>query len=297
MGTLINSHFLALTVFITVGYQFISAITVLHKFDKDNDHAGITNFVILAISALVLKGSKNFRQLVLPLLVLVWGLRLGLFLVIRIMQWGQDRRFDGRRGSLCRLVIIAMLQVIWVWTLSLPVTFVIASDRHPSLQAKDIIGWTLWSVGFLIEAIADQQKLAFKFPPENRDRWCSTGLWRYSRHPNYFGEILLWWGVFVASSPLLEGGTWIVIVGPILHTMLILFASGMPWLEESANTRYGHINPYRAYRDATSPLIPLPPVVYLYLPRWFKIAFLFELPLYSVTLPSLQARKSHPSSH
>jgi len=80
-------------------------------------------------------------------------------------------------------------QAVWVWTVSLPVTIVNASDRNPSLQAVDIVGWIMWTIGFLIEATADQEKLSFKNSPENRGKWCDVGLWKYSRHPNYFGEV------------------------------------------------------------------------------------------------------------
>lgn len=82
-----------------------------------------------------------------------------------------------------------ILQAVWVWTVSLPVTVVNASDRDPSVQAVDVIGWIMWSVGVSIEAIADQQKLSFKNSPENRGKWCNVGFWKYSRHPNYFGEV------------------------------------------------------------------------------------------------------------
>ena len=76
-----------------------------------------------------------------------------------------------------------------MWTVSLPVTVVNASDRNPSLSAADVIGWIIWAIGFSIEAIADQQKLSFKNSPENRGKWCNVGLWKYTRHPNYFGEV------------------------------------------------------------------------------------------------------------
>ena len=81
------------------------------------------------------------------------------------------------------------MQAVWVWTVSLPVTVVNSSNKTPSVQAVDFIGWIMWSVGFLVEATADQQKLVFKNSPENRGKWCNAGLWKYTRHPNYFGEV------------------------------------------------------------------------------------------------------------
>uniref|UniRef100_A0A2N9IMP7 Uncharacterized protein n=1 Tax=Fagus sylvatica TaxID=28930 RepID=A0A2N9IMP7_FAGSY len=286
MGTVIDSHFLGLTAIVTVAYQlFFFIVTALLKFDKVTDFAGSTNFVIIAILTLVLKGTWHFRQIVLTLLVVIWGLRLALFLLMRILQWGEDRRFDETRNNLGKLAIFWIFQAVWVWSVSLPVTVVNASNRNPSLQAEDIIGWIIWSVGFLVEAAADQQKLVFKNSPENRGKWCNVGLWQYSRHPNYFGEIFLWWGVFVASTPVLEGAEWLVILGPIFLTLLLLFVSGIPLLEESADKKFGNVTGYRFYKRTTSPLIPLPPVVYGNLPSWFKTTFLFEFPFYSRSLP------------
>ncbi|XP_077236067.1 uncharacterized protein LOC143877741 isoform X2 [Tasmannia lanceolata] len=286
MGTVLDSHFLALTALITVGYQFVFfLITALLKFDKVTDFAGCTNFIIIAVLTLVLKGTWDFRQVVLTVLVVIWGLRLGLFLLMRILQWGEDHRFDEMRNNLGKLAVFWIFQAVWAWTVSLPVTVVNASDRNPSVQPRDIIGWIMWSVGMSVEAIADQQKLLFKNSPANRGKWCNVGLWKFSRHPNYFGEILLWWGIFVASSPVLEGAEWLVIVGPLFLSLLLLFVSGIPLLEESADKRFGNDAEFRLYKITTSPLIPLPPVVYGNLPAWFKAIALFEFPFYSRNLP------------
>nr|XP_043640181.1 uncharacterized protein LOC122611254 isoform X1 [Erigeron canadensis] len=286
MGTVIDDHFLALTAIVTFGYQLsFFIVTALLKFDKVTDFAGSTNFVIIALLTLIVKGSWHFRQVVLSFLVVVWGLRLGLFLLMRILNWGEDRRFDEMRANLGKLAVFWIFQAIWVWTVSLPVTVVNATDSNPGLKAQDIIGWIMWSVGISIEATADQQKLTFKNSPENRGKWCDVGLWGYSRHPNYFGEIFLWWGIFVASTPVLEGAEWLVVLGPLFLTLLLLFISGIPLLEESGDKKYGNVAGYRQYKKTTSPLVPLPPVVYGTLPSWFKVAFLFEFPLYNRNLP------------
>ncbi|XP_042499631.1 uncharacterized protein C594.04c-like isoform X7 [Macadamia integrifolia] len=275
MGTALDSHFLALTAIITVGYQlFFFVVTALLQFDKVTDFAGSTNFIILAILTLVLKGTWHFRQVILTLLVVIWGLRLALFLLMRILQWGEDRRFDEMRSNLWKLAVFWTFQAVWVWTVSLPVTVVNSSDRNPSLQAEDIIGWIIWIIGFTVEATADQQKLLFKNSMNNKGKWCNVGLWRFSRHPNYFGEILLWWGIFVASAPVLESNEWLVILGPIFLTLLLLFVSGIPLLEESADKKFGNLAEYRIYKRKTRNF-----------PAWFKAVFLFEFPLYSRNLP------------
>ncbi|XP_078155400.1 uncharacterized protein C594.04c-like isoform X1 [Carex rostrata] len=282
MGTVLDSHFLALTAIVTVGYQLLFfIITALLKIDKVTDFAGSTNFVIIAVLTLVLKGTWHFRQIVLTVLVVIWGLRLALFLLMRILQWGEDRRFDEMRESLAKLAVFWIFQAVWVWTVSLPLTIVNASDNDPPVRPQDIIGWIIWLIGFLAEATSDQQKLWFKNNPANRGKWCNVGLWKYSRHPNYFGEILLWWGIFVASTPVLHGAEWTVIVGPVFLTFLLLFVSGIPLLEESADKRYSAVEEYRIYKSTTSPLIPLPPAIYGSIPGWIKSVFLFEFPLYN----------------
>ncbi|KAM3294570.1 hypothetical protein ACQJBY_037457 [Aegilops geniculata] len=282
MGTVLDSHFLALTALVTVGYQLVFfIITALLRFDKVTDFAGSTNFVIIAVLVAALKGTWHFRQIVLTVLVIIWGLRLAVFLLMRILQWGEDKRFDEMRANLGKLAVFWTFQAVWVWTVSLPVTIVNASSRNPSIEARDIIGWIMWAIGLAVEAIADQQKLKFKNSPSNRGKWCNVGLWSYTRHPNYFGEMFLWWGVFVASTPVLSGAEWLVILGPIFLTLLLLFVSGIPLLESSADKRFGRSEEYRTYKKTTSPLIPLPPVVYGALPDWFKVAFLLELPLYN----------------
>ncbi|KAK6127738.1 hypothetical protein DH2020_038514 [Rehmannia glutinosa] len=243
MGTVIDSHFLALTAIVTVGYQlFFFIITALLKFDKVTDFAGI-----MALPA------------------------------------GGFVHACSHLGS--SFGTVSINEAVWVWTVSLPVTVVNASDRNPSLQAADIIGWIMWALGLLVETIADQQKLTFKNSPESRGKWCDVGLWKYSRHPNYFGEILLWWGIFVAATPVLENAEWLVIFGPIFLTLLLLFLSGIPLLEKSADRKHGSVSAYRHYKKTTSPLILLPPALYGKLPSWFKATFLFEFPLYNHSLP------------
>ncbi|GJN23575.1 hypothetical protein PR202_gb11237 [Eleusine coracana subsp. coracana] len=295
MGTVLDSHFLALTAIVTVGYQLLFFIvTALLRFDKVTDFAGGTNFVIIAILTLALKGAWHFRQIVLTVLVVIWGLRLGLFLLMRIVQWGEDRRFDNMRNNLGKLAVFWIFQAAWVWTVSLPVTVVNASDRNPSIEARDIIGWVMWLVGICVEAAADQQKLMFKNNPSNRGKWCDAGLWKYSRHPNYFGEVSSFNSFIYDIYQYSFGGRSLLhqpqfcqiqngfIFGPIFLTLLLLFLSGIPLLEKSsADKRYGRLEEYRIYKNETSPLIPLPPVVYGALPAWFKVAFLLELPLYN----------------
>ncbi|XVE58848.1 hypothetical protein DITRI_Ditri04bG0202200 [Diplodiscus trichospermus] len=297
MGTLADYNFVALSAILTVGYQiFFFIISAILKFDKATDFGGSSNFFVLSVFTLVLKGTWYFRQVVLTLLMVIWSLRLAIYLLVRILQWGEDRRQDEMRHDLGKFAFYFIVQGIWVWTVSLPLTVVNASDRDPPIQAADIIGWIMCLVGTIVEAIADRQKISFKNSPENRGKWCNVGLWKYSRHPNYFGDILLGWGFFVASIPVLEGAEWLlVLLGPIFLMVLLLFISGLPLLEVSGDKKFGNVPAYRIYKKTTSPLIPLPPVVYGNLPSWFKAIFLFEFPFYSRRLPKEESNRSGAS--
>ncbi|PPD94175.1 hypothetical protein GOBAR_DD08795 [Gossypium barbadense] len=245
MATVLDSHFLALTAIVTLGYQiFFFIITALLKFDKVTDFAGSTNFVIIAVLTLIIKGSWHFRQV-------LTHFRGSLKLIYTVLA-PPVCSIDFACGNMgATLGNFSIDEAVWVWTVTLPVTVVNASDRDPSVQAEDIIGWIMWSVGISFEAAADQQKLSFKNSPENRGKWCNVGVWKYSRHPNYFGEIFLWWGIFVASTPILEGAEWLVILGPIFLTLLLLFVSGLPLLEESADKKFGNVAAYRIYKETT----------------------------------------------
>jgi steroid 5-alpha reductase family enzyme len=278
-----DRNYLGITALVTAVFQFaFFIVAATFKFDKVTDFAGVSNFVLLAVLTFFLNNTWLLRQIVLTSFVIVWGIRLAVFLLLRILEWGEDRRMDGRRDNLLRFAIFWTIQGIWVWTVSLPLTIVNGvATRSPELQAADFVGWAMWAIGAVIEMVADQQKLSFKKDPASRGKWCDIGVWKFSRHPNYFGEILLWWGIFVAATPLLRGSEWAVIAGPIFITLLLLFVSGIPLLEINANKKHGGNSEYHIYRNKTSPLIPLPTSLYGSLPKWVKSAFLFELPLYS----------------
>ncbi|KAK8692669.1 hypothetical protein V6N13_070276 [Hibiscus sabdariffa] len=278
-----DKEFLYLTAVVTVGYQlFFFIIAVVLKFDRVIDFAGSSNFTIIALLTLMKKGSWHLRQVVLTLLMVIWSSRLALYLLIRILRWGEDKRHDKMRNNVGSIAVYFIVQGFWAWAVTLPITVVNASDKDPSIQAEDIIGWIMWFVGTVVEFLADKDKFSFKNFPESKEKWCDVGLWKYSRHPNYFGDILLSWGYFVASIPVLEGSEWLVVlIGPIFLTLLLLFVSGLPILEVSADKKFSNVDAYMIYKKSTSPLIPLPPAVYGNLPHWFKAVFLFEFPVYS----------------
>jgi steroid 5-alpha reductase family enzyme len=152
-----------------------------------------------------------------------------------------------------------LLQAITVAVVMLPVSYLLDREDPPGVGAWAIAGACVWLAGFVLEALADAQKSAFKAKEENRGRFISSGLWSWSRHPNYFGEMLVWWGLFVYAVPVLHGAAFAVVAGPLFITVLLLFVSGIPPLERSADEKYGSDPAYVEYRRRTSILVPLPP--------------------------------------
>ena len=277
---------------LTVVYQLTFFIVAFAcTFDKLTDFAGGTNFLVLALLSFFVGDNRaESRPLLLTVLVAIWSLRLALFLLIRILMWGEDRRFDETRTNFWKFLAFWVAQMIWVFTVTLPVQLTNggAGNTVPvGANALDIVGIAMFAAGLVLEAWADQTKLNFKKSPEARGKWCTAGPWAWSRHPNYAGEIALWFGVFLVSLRgfVQENVRWNVYViaalSPIFVAVLLLFGSGMPLLEASANRKFGVDTNYLDYRRRTSPIIPLPPAVYANLPTFLKSTLLCEWNMYA----------------
>ncbi len=234
------------------------AIAAARKTDAVTDLSYSLSFAALAI-VLPFAGAREPVQLTASLLVLVWAARLGGYLFRRILRTKVDHRFDGMRDKPLRFARFWLLQAITVAVVMLPISYLLGRDDAPGFGPWMIAGAAIWLTGLLIEAVADAQKSTFKARDENRGRIITNGLWRYSRHPNYFGEMLVWWGMFVFAVPFLDGAAFAVVIGPVFITLLLLFVSGIPPLERSAEAKYGDDPAYREYKRRTSILLPLPP--------------------------------------
>ena len=234
------------------------AVAAARRTDVVTDLSYSLTFALLAV-ALPFTGAREPVQLVASLLVLVWAARLGAYLFRRILRIKVDHRFDGMRDDPLRFGRFWLLQAVTVAVTMLPVSYVLDRDRAPGFGGWAAAGIAVWLAGLLIEAVADAQKSAFRSREANRGRFIADGLWRYSRHPNYFGEMLVWWGIFLYAVPFLHGAAFAVVAGPLFITLLLLFVSGIPLLERSADEKYGDDPAYREYKRRTSVLVPLPP--------------------------------------
>ncbi|CAE8617596.1 unnamed protein product [Polarella glacialis] len=210
---------------------------------------------------------SNWRACFLSAAVLGWCSRLGMFLFARIQRDGHDRRMDKIKAN--RLVFLAAWNMQGTWCLTAGLPAYVVNSLKPFSGAKlelsvlDFLGVSLWLFGWLLEIVADRQKFAFRNDPANKDRFISTGLWAWSRHPNYFGEMTLWLGLSLVAFTSLEGYGTItrcsVIASPVFTTGLLSFLSGLPLLEKYADKKWGEDPAYLAYKRSTPLLIPLPP--------------------------------------
>jgi len=251
LGTLIAS-------FAIQGLFF--AFAASFKTDKVTDLSYSLSFALLAIGLVIANRAFAPAQLLAAAFVVAWAARLGAYLLRRIIKIGKDARFDDKRGEFLKFLGFWVLQAIVVWVVMLPVTVFLSLPSVRGPEALSAFGALLWALGFGIEAASDAQKYAFRNDPANAKRWIETGLWKYSRHPNYFGETLLWWGLFIFMLPSLSGLLILLsVVGPLSITLLLLFVSGVPLLEKSADKRHGDDPDYQAYKRRTSLFVILPP--------------------------------------
>lgn len=223
------------------------------------DLTGSLTYVIVVVTALVLSGAADARALLLAALVVVWAGRLGSFLFARIRRDGRDGRFDALKPSLPRFLLTWTLQGLWVLLTLAPALAAMTTLQVRPLDLFAAVGLAVWAIGFGIEVVADRQKREFRRHPGNRGRFITTGLWAWSRHPNYFGEITLWTGVALLAAPVLGGWQYLTLVSPLFVYLLLTRVSGIPLLEARAEERWGGDPAYRAYRDRTPPLFLRPP--------------------------------------
>jgi len=287
---IIDDYYLVISLLIGLGWQccfFIGASTL--KSDKVTDFAYGTNFVGLAVILFACSGVYTARNIIVLVFIIVWGLRLALYLFARVIKEGKDARFDDKRDDFFKFLAFWVLQWLTVWIISIPFMFLFSRfNYNPSaLGWRDGLGIALFVIGFVVETVADQQKFAFKNEPENRKKMCTVGLWKYSRHPNYFGETLVWFGIFSMCSSVfdLEPALYASILSPFYVWVILMFLSGIPTLEGPWDQKYGKDEDYREYKRSTTPFVLFLPALYKKFPKGLKLLFCCEFPFYSTNFP------------
>ena len=200
--------------------------------------------------------SLNFGNLILVLLISIWTIRLGLFLFMRIHKAGEDKRFRSIKTSASQFFMTFTLSGLWVTLCSMCALVAISSPEGLVMNALTYIGIILFIIGFGIEIIADNQKTAFRSIEANKDSFITSGLWSKSRHPNYFGEVLLWFAIAVISFSSLEGLQLITLISPVFTYMLLVYVSGVRMLGDMNDKKWANNEEYKSYKKNTPMLFP-----------------------------------------
>ena len=200
--------------------------------------------------------SLNFGNLILVLLISIWTIRLGLFLFMRIHKAGEDKRFRSIKTSASQFFMTFTISGLWVTLCSMCALVAISSPEGLVMNALTYVGIILFIIGFGIEIVADNQKTAFRSIEANKDSFITSGLWSKSRHPNYFGEVLLWFAIAVISFSSLEGLQLITLISPVFTYILLVYVSGVRMLEDMNDKKWADNEQYKSYKKNTPMLFP-----------------------------------------
>jgi steroid 5-alpha reductase family enzyme len=224
-------------------------------YKKQSDHltdfSYSATFIIITLGFLYLLGPLSFSRVALSLMVILWGLRLGSFLFYRIHKMGKDSRFDSFRSSQTGFLKFWTLQAVSIFIIILPTLYGLTNTN----LKINFLAMMLWLLGFIIQAMSDHQKFVFKMKTKDKD-FISSGCYKYLRHPNYLGEIMMWWAILLYVSPLLSGIQWFLILCPLWITILIIFISGIPLIEVTYPIKYKNNPNHDAYLNRTWRLLP-----------------------------------------
>ena len=226
-----------------------------YQTDTLTDISYALTFILLSIKAF-LSSDLSFASWLLLFMHLTWALRLGSYLGLRIHVMKKDNRFDKMRNNKWQFLGFWVLQAITVYLVMLPGILFFNSTNN-GLNIGMLVGFIFWLTGLIIESIADYQKMIFFKFNDHKKCWINTGLWYYSRHPNYFGEIMVWLGTYIfVFYSLTDLNKIIALISPVFISFLLIFVSGIPLLEKSAQKKFGHIIDYQKYKSSTNLLIP-----------------------------------------
>ena len=251
----INSFSFLLVLSVIIQIIFFIPSFIL-KTEKLYDLIGSTTYVIVTSIAYVSVDNKTTTDTLLFLFIIIWATRLGTYLFRRIQRDSEDVRFEKAKRNFFWFLQYWMGQALWVSITSCAAVIAILKPESSTLNIYNYIGIIIWIFGFSIEVISDLQKNKFKKSQNTNETFISTGLWSKSRHPNYFGEITLWSGIYIISLSSFSGIDYLSIISPIFVFILLTRMSGINMLEKIADDRYKHLDEYLEYKENTPKLIP-----------------------------------------
>ena len=243
-------------VFLAFAIQWIAFIPAyVFQTEKFYDLTGSLTYLSVIWYSLAVSSDQfinlNGANIAIVLLISLWAIRLGSFLFMRIHHDGEDKRFRSIKPSASQFFMTWTLQGLWVSLCSMCALTAISSNTGIVTNAFFYIGLALFILGFSIEVMADMEKSAFKAIQDNKDKFITTGLWARSRHPNYFGEIVLWTGIAVMSFSSLEGLQYLTLISPIFTYLLLVYVSGVRMLEARGDLKWGDDPEYQDYKKRT----------------------------------------------
>ena len=250
-------HLFALITILAFAIQWVAFVpAIVNQTEHFFDLVGALTFVTVAALAYVMSGHYDLYATIAMLLVVVWAVRIGTFLFRRVRTVGKDQRFDVVKTSFLQFLLGWTLQGLWVTFTSAAAIAVILAPQRPEFGSVAVVGLMVWAAGFTFEVVADRQKTRFKADPANRGNFITVGLWSMCRHPNYFGEIVLWTGVAIFAVPALQGLTLWLLLSPAFVALLLVFVSGIPPLQTRADAKWGGQPAYERYKSTTPAVIP-----------------------------------------
>ena len=223
------------------------------------DLTGSLSYITTVVAAIVFNPSLDLRDLIICAMITVWALRLGSFLFWRIKKDGQDKRFIVMKTKFTWFLMTWTIGGLWVLVTMAAGLAALTSNITAELGLISYLGIALWLFGFVVEVTADNQKTEFRKNPDNRNRFITTGVWSWSQHANYFGEITLWFGLALVSLPVLSGWQLATLISPVFVYFLLTKVSGIPLLDRLAKQKWGTDSDYLSYTQATSKLLLWPP--------------------------------------
>ena len=252
-----------LAVFVLAGLSVFSIhclgfiFSYLYVTEKYYDIVGSICFVTTTAAILwYVQDQLTIRTFILGMAVIVWSLRLGIYLGVRVMKVGKDQRFDKIKVHFGQFAVAWSLSALWVYITAGSAWAGMLVNTVPTLSVVDLFWLSLWIIGFFTEVIADWQKYQFRQQYKNQGKFIKHGLWSLSRHPNYFGELIIWFALAGLAAPVLQGAQYLFLISPCLLYVLLRYISGVNLLEEHADKKFGNNPDYQHYKKTVPTLIP-----------------------------------------